>query len=194
MFYSYLLGWSKINKFYYGIRYSKYSKLDDLHTKKYRTSSKYVKELYDAKIFPDIIQIRKIAKTREQIFNWETKVLRRMKVLTDDRFLNRWENNMVPKTHEYKQLHSCEARAKNNKVLIKKYGARGSASPIIKEKVFKTNNERYGTYHTLDIDIVKNEREKSCIEKFGDKNPYKNPEKMKEIMIERYGVSNMMKA
>jgi hypothetical protein len=79
-----------------------------------------------------------------------------------------------------------------NNTLIRKYGGRGSASKIIKSRVESTNIERYGETHTLNLDVVKNARESAVLEKFGTDNPFKNPIKMSEVLLERYGVSNMM--
>ena len=41
--YTYIIGWSSLNKWYYGVRYAKNCKPEDLW-KTYFTSSKHVKE------------------------------------------------------------------------------------------------------------------------------------------------------
>ena len=56
--YTYLIGWSKLNKYYYGVRYAKNCHPSDLWTK-YFTSSKYVKQFREENGEPDIIEIRK---------------------------------------------------------------------------------------------------------------------------------------
>ena len=85
--YTYLIGWSSLKKFYYGVRYAKNCHPDDFW-KKYFTSSKnvhfYIKEYGD----PDIIQIRKTFTDSMSAIRWETKVLTRMNVLVEKKWLN----------------------------------------------------------------------------------------------------------
>ncbi len=56
--YTYIIGWSLYNKYYYGVRYAKNCNPNDLW-KTYFTSSKYVKEFRNNHGEPDIIQVRK---------------------------------------------------------------------------------------------------------------------------------------
>ena len=85
--YTYLIGWSKQNKYYYGVRYSKYANPKELWVK-YFTSSKIVSRYKDKYGNPDIIQIRKIFDCPNKALLWEQKVLRRIKADKDKRFLN----------------------------------------------------------------------------------------------------------
>ena len=90
--FTYLLKNIIINKYYYGVRYKKGCHPNDLWTK-YFTSSKKVKSLirrYGKKSF--VFEIRKIFKTPQEALNWEHKVLRRMKVIYKDNFLNQTDN------------------------------------------------------------------------------------------------------
>jgi hypothetical protein len=86
--YTYLIGWSNHNLWYYGVRYSKGCNPDDLWSK-YFTSSKYVAEIRSSIGEPDVIQIRKTFTNSKDAQVWETKVLRRMHVLTDQRWINK---------------------------------------------------------------------------------------------------------
>jgi len=88
MCYTYLIGWSKQNLWYYGSRYSKNAKPEDLWVT-YFTSSKYVKKIVKEYGDPDIIQIRKIFYSAINTQNWEKKVLRRLNVLYEDKWLNK---------------------------------------------------------------------------------------------------------
>jgi hypothetical protein len=76
--------------------------------------------------------------------------------------------------------------------LSKKYGGRGSSSPHIAEKVKKTNNVRYGSDHTLNCKPVAEARLQVIRAKYGADNPFANNETLQKVMVERYGVSNMM--
>ena len=86
--YTYLIGWSEHNIWYYGVRYAKQCNPSDLWNP-YKTSSKYVKQFIIEHGDPDIIQIRKTFKTSKQAREWETKVLKRMNVLKTDKWLNK---------------------------------------------------------------------------------------------------------
>jgi hypothetical protein len=107
--FTYLVKHIPTNRYYYGVRYKKGCHPYDLWTK-YFTSSRKVKGLikrYGKKSF--IFEIRKTFKTAEQAYNWEHKVLKRMKVIHRDDFLNQSDNRQIdPK------LNSKYSKGKNN--------------------------------------------------------------------------------
>lgn len=86
--YTYYLYHEQTNTHYYGVRYSKNCRPDDLwHT--YFSSSKKVKKLineYGTDSFS--VEVRKTFNDREQAILWEQKVLRRLKVLSKLEWLN----------------------------------------------------------------------------------------------------------
>lgn len=87
--YVYLIGWSKYNKWYYGVRFAKGCHPTDLW-KTYFTSSKHVKKMRNDVGEPDIIQVRKsdfidVNHARE----YEDTVIRRMNAVLDSNWLNR---------------------------------------------------------------------------------------------------------
>jgi hypothetical protein len=85
--YTYLIGWSNVNKFYYGVRFAKNCSPDDLW-EKYFTSSKHVKHMRKKYGEPDVLQIRKTFETKEQAVLWEEKVLRRLNIKHNEKMLN----------------------------------------------------------------------------------------------------------
>jgi hypothetical protein len=85
--YTYLIGWAKLKKFYYGCRYSKKCDPTDLWTT-YFTSSSRVKSFREENGDPDIIQIRKIFTSGKECRDWEHKVLRRLKVYYNEKWIN----------------------------------------------------------------------------------------------------------
>lgn len=90
--YTYLIGWSQLNKWYYGVRYGKNCSPDDLW-KSYFTSSKYVHQLRLSMGEPDIIEIRKTFKNAKLALKWENTVLKRLKVKSNnDKWLNKSDN------------------------------------------------------------------------------------------------------
>jgi hypothetical protein len=85
--YTYLIGWSTKNRWYYGVRYGAKAHPDDLW-KSYFTSSKYVRAFATEHGPPDVIRVRRTFASAAAAREWETRVLRRMRVVEDDRFLN----------------------------------------------------------------------------------------------------------
>lgn len=95
--YCYLLGWKEQDCWYYGVRYAKNCDPSDLFVT-YFTSSKYVKNFIEKYGNPSIIVIRKTF-TLEQITEareWEHRVLRRIGVPKNQKFLNKTHNKSRP--------------------------------------------------------------------------------------------------
>lgn len=85
--YTYLIGWSHLNTWYYGVRYCKGCRPTDLWTK-YFTSSNNVKLFRKKHGEPDVVQVRKTFADAESARLWEHRVLVRMGIKRDSRFLN----------------------------------------------------------------------------------------------------------
>lgn len=103
--YTYLIGWSKHNKFYYGVRFARNCHPNDLW-KTYFTSSKHVKRFRKENGDPDIIEIRKtFTNSPMKAKIWEEKVLRRMNVIKSQQWLNKNINGKFlkegPQTKEH---------------------------------------------------------------------------------------------
>ena len=114
--FTYLIKHIPTNKYYYGVRFKKNCHPNDLWTK-YFTSSKKVKRLikrYGKKSFQ--FEIRKTFKTGTQALNWEHKVLKRLKVIYKDNFLNLTDNKSV----DPKYLSKIN-KGKNNPFYNKKH-------------------------------------------------------------------------
>lgn len=90
--YTYLIGWSSLNLWYYGSRYCNSSSRGIANPRDlwvtYFTSSKTVKEMRKLHGEPDVIQIRRTFSTANDATTWEAKVCRRLKVKDDKKFLN----------------------------------------------------------------------------------------------------------
>ena len=99
--YTYLIGWSKLNKWYYGVRYATKNFClyesgahpNDLW-KTYFTSSKHVKRFRELQGEPDIIQIRKTFNDRQSAEAWEKSLLNKIDAANNPSFLN--EHNSAP--------------------------------------------------------------------------------------------------
>jgi hypothetical protein len=84
--FTYLVGWTDIQKYYYGVRYAYGCSPADLMST-YFTSSAYVHELIETHGQPDVVQIRKTFATAQEAVDWEVGVLRRLD-LTSSKWLN----------------------------------------------------------------------------------------------------------
>lgn len=85
--YTYLIGWSQRDKYYYGVRYAKGCHPGDLFNT-YFTSSKFVLRYVEQHGNPDIIQIRRCWKTPEKAIAAERRILESLDLAKNPRFLN----------------------------------------------------------------------------------------------------------
>lgn len=91
--YTYLIGWSQLGKYYYGVRYAKNCHPDDLW-QSYFTSSKNVKKFAAKHGNPDLIIIRRTFESANSAMIWENKVLKRLDARNHPKMLNA-TNNMA---------------------------------------------------------------------------------------------------
>ena len=153
--YCYLLGWSKLDKWYYGSEYGHRTKIANplnlWHT--YFTSSKYVKEFVKIHGNPDIIKIRKICSTDVETIHWEYRVLRKLKVKNNARWLNVNEGKApvgTPWTEEHRISHSNRMSGESNPMYGKRHSTR--TKELISEKSGRSGKENgmYGKNHTIE--------------------------------------------
>ena len=157
--YTYLIKHKPTGKVYYGFRSAnKHEPHKDLW-KTYFTSSPKVKQLIEETGIDSFdVEVRKVFKTKEDAVKWETRVLRRCKVLHNDKWINQNISGYVipteesnkkisefhrgkPKTEEHKRKLSLSQKGKpktNSK----------NQTPAYKELMSKlksgVNNPMYG--------------------------------------------------
>ena len=161
MSYTYLIGWSKHNKWYYGVRFAKNCTPEELW-KTYFTSSKYVKGFRNKFGDPDIVKIRKIFDNSLKARLWENKVLKKLNVTSDEKWLNKTDNFSILNTEETNKKTSERTKilktgSKNPKLSylnkLKKGDLNPSKNPKVREKlsVMKSgsNNHMYGMFGSL---------------------------------------------
>lgn len=109
--YTYLIGWSKMNLWYYGAEYGEITKIANPSNlwRDYYTSSSEVKLCREFLGEPDIIQIRKKFTSKKSCIEWEQKVLSKMKVKDSEKWLNLRSNKGVNIT-----LHGRNSISKKN--------------------------------------------------------------------------------
>lgn len=92
--YTYLIRWTKLNISYYGVRYAQDCNPSDLWNP-YKTSSTHVAEFIAEHGEPDVVQVRKTFINVPVAQNWEHRVLKRIKAVSSDRWLNRTDNKSI---------------------------------------------------------------------------------------------------
>jgi hypothetical protein len=95
--YTYLIGWPEHNTWYYGVRYATGCNPSDLWNP-YTTSSKHVDAFVAEHGVPSVREIRRTFKNTIQARVWEERVLKRMKVVGNDRWLNKTDNKSIATT------------------------------------------------------------------------------------------------
>ncbi len=121
MAYTYLIGWSDHNKYYYGVRYSKNCDPSDLWVT-YFTSSKYVHEFRKQYGEPNIIEIRKTFDNTNKARLWEHKVLKKMNVIKEDKWLNKTDNVSIDPLCAIKGTLSHIGKKRSEKTIQKMRG------------------------------------------------------------------------
>lgn len=153
--YCYLIGWQKLNIWYYGSEYGAKSKIanpENLWTS-YFTSSKYVKEFTQKHGKPDIIKIRKIFKTDIDAIYWEYRVLKRLKVRSNKNWLNKNEGKAPvgkPWTEERKIQRSKMVSGNKNPMFGRQHRAETKLLISAKSSKKGTENGMYNKKHTAE--------------------------------------------
>ena len=129
--YTYLIGWSELDLWYYGVKFGK-SADPALFWVNYFTSSKYVKSLREEFGEPDVREIRKTFKSKEAASEWERKVIRRLGAVWSDKWINRGNSG-----HEFNPPPELRARSKTCRQKISEARKRWAAKPENREKAIE---------------------------------------------------------
>jgi hypothetical protein len=126
--YTYLIRWPQLNISYYGVRYAQDCNPSDLWNP-YKTSSHHVKEFIKENGEPTVIQVRKVFANAVLAQEWEHRVLKRIKVVGNDQWLNK-NDRMAPPINPFGNLKMKEPELRkkasdNNK---------GSGNPMFGKK------------------------------------------------------------
>jgi hypothetical protein len=94
MAYTYLIGWSDLDKWYYGVRYARDCHVSELWTT-YFTSSSHVHKFMSEHGQPDVVLIRQTFTDPGLARRWESKVLRRIGAVHSSKWLNKTDNAAI---------------------------------------------------------------------------------------------------
>ena len=86
--YTYLIGWSNLNLWYYGAKWADGCHPSDLWVK-YFTSSTKVSDLRRTHGEPDVVQVRKVFNDKFKARMWEFRVINKIGAIKSDKWLNR---------------------------------------------------------------------------------------------------------
>lgn len=146
--YTYLIGWSKYDKWYYGSETSIKNKIANPSNLwvTYFTSSKHVKNFRKVYGEPDIIQIRKTFNNKTETCLWEHKVLKRLNVLNEEK----WLNKSTTKVHYRTGIkHTLETKIKMS---LKRKGRKPNLGHKHSEETKKLMSlQRIGNKHRAGI-------------------------------------------
>ena len=188
--FTYIIGWSKHKKFYYGAKYAQGCQPSDLW-ESYFTSSEYVKEFREENGEPDIIKIHRTFPDKDSCVLFEHEYLIKIDAKNNVLFLN--------KTNGGKGfgLFDENAKEKSKQTNLEKYGFEfANQSPIIQEKTKQTNLEKYGFEYSLMSPIIQEKSKQTNLEKYGFEFANQSPvvkEKKKQTCLEQYGYDNVNK-
>lgn len=178
--YTYHIAWSSIDKHYYGVRHAKNCSPEDLW-KTYFTSSKVVKKYREKYGEPDIIEVRKVFDDRHKALLWESKVLKKLNVLHNDK----WLNENISGDQFIIQEHSQETKRKMSENNASK---RPEMRQLISKNQSGKNNSFYGKKHTAESNEKRRQKllgikrtQSFREERMGDKNVSKRPDVRKKI-------------
>jgi hypothetical protein len=168
--YTYLIGWSSHNKWYYGVRFAKNCHPSDFW-KSYFTSSKYVKSLRKQIGDPDVIQIRNVFQSAEKARRWENKLLKRMKIVDDHKWLNKTDNYSISSESSAVGSKKPKSQKTKQKMSIAQIGKRHSEETKKKISLAKKGKRGafYGKKHSDETKAKLSEIGKNLI---GNKNPF----------------------
>lgn len=208
--FTYVIGWSKHRKFYYGAKYAQGCHPNDLWTT-YFTSSKYVAEYRKENGEPDIIKIHRIFSDKDSCVLFETRYLTRIDAQNNPLFLNEsngWEgfgviteNSKQKKIKTYLTNWGYESHNQSPIIKIKKkesyldkFGYEShNQSPIIKEKKKETFLNDWGVENISQNEKIKEKKKQTCLDNFGVEFPSQSEscrEKSKQTSLKNWGTEH----
>ena len=146
--YTYLIGWSKLGLYYYGVRFSQKCTPEDLWIT-YFTSSMYVKEYRKLYGEPDIKSIRKTFNNKNDAMCWESRVLKRIKAHTNPKFINKSNNTCANNSNEhYVKLSKLFKDKKRDAAIGRKIS---DTFTDRRREISKTTRQKYGSAGVYEI-------------------------------------------
>lgn len=151
--YTYLIGWTELNLWYYGSKYGKRNTHPDYLWKRYFTSSPQVDFIREKYGEPDVIQIRKTFSTAQECTTWEQRVLtkllsnnnpnRSIWINKNDGFGNFAVCNNIPEYLSIKRTEYYANRTPEQKLIDREIRMRAASNEDGKRKISEKAIARY---------------------------------------------------
>lgn len=138
--YTYLIGWTRLNKWYYGVRYSKTCNPSDLWVS-YFTSSKYVKQFIMEHGEPDLVTIRRRFTNPQSARKWEHTVCRRLDVAANNKWIN---------LHNGGEKFMCNGHSQETRAKLSKASKGRVVSQASRERIGNLNRGKKLSKQTRD--------------------------------------------
>lgn len=150
--YTYLIGWTSLNLWYYGSKYGNGANPKTFWIEYFTSSNKvaYIRDKYGE---PDVIQIRKTFKDAKSCTAWEYNVLKKI-LSPSNPNINIWINqnvgfgefykeNNVPEYLSYKRMEYLNSRTEDQKKRDYESRLKAAANPEGKRKISEKAKARY---------------------------------------------------
>lgn len=195
--FTYLIGWSNLDIWYYGAKYAEGCDPSDLWTN-YFTSSERVKSFRKEHGEPDVITIRKVFESADKAVAWEHKVLKRLNASGRNDFLNNQNGSGVKacaqddymkskKSQKMKEYWTSEKRLNKSKAMKEHYSKCGTDSISAGLKKRYTDDQYYTNFSekmkTVNSDLAKRSRAGKTIS-----NKWQDPIFREKIIESRKGI------
>ena len=142
--YTYLIRHRPTGKVYYGYRSAnRVDPAQDLWTHYFTSSSKVQQLIEETGVDSFDVEIRRVFETKEQASSWETKVLRRCRVLEDDRWINQNIAGYIVPTEESRKkisdYHKDKPKSEQHKQNLSK-SQKGKSKNYVQTEEHKRKN------------------------------------------------------
>lgn len=131
--YTYLITQISTNKKYYGVRYAKGCHPDDLGVKYFSSSKVLLPMIKQEGIESFKFEVRKIFNSKQKACEWESKVLRRLKVHINENWINK-AHNYTFAMYNPEVVNKVRTANLLKPNFFKELGKRGAASKIAQGK------------------------------------------------------------
>ena len=143
--YTYLIGWTKQDLWYYGVRTANKTEPENDLWVHYFTSSDYVKQQRIELGEPNVVQIRQTFIDSNKARLWEEQVLQRMKVVESKQWLNRNDSHAPPimKGYTHPNYQKSMSDAQRRQISQSLTGKRHSAETKQKMSLSRTGERNH---------------------------------------------------
>jgi hypothetical protein len=140
--FTYLIGWSKLDRWYYGVRYARGCSPNDLW-RTYFTSSDHVQSFREYNGEPDVIEVRRFFDNRDKAIYHEHRVLHLLGVIRADRWLNRSAGGLSNPGRPAGWNHTEEAKEKMRQAALGREVSQEARDKMSKARKGQTLSEEH---------------------------------------------------